>query len=65
MSYALAGIPWPAYAGLGVAALMLGRQIAVLDIDDGDQCLALFKSNNRVGWVVFAGLLIGLVTVQP
>ncbi len=57
----LAGSPWPVFAGLGVAAVMLGRQIAVLDIDDPDQCLALFQSNNRVGWVVFASLLLGLL----
>ena len=63
LSYALAGASWPAFAGLGVAALMLGRQIVVLDIEDGDQCLALFKSNNRVGWVVFAGLAAGLLVI--
>jgi 4-hydroxybenzoate polyprenyltransferase len=43
---------------------MLGRQIAVVDIDDGDQCLALFKSNNRVGWVLFAGLVAGVIVIS-
>ncbi|MEX3007919.1 4-hydroxybenzoate octaprenyltransferase [Hoeflea sp. TYP-13] len=61
LSFWLAGASWPAFAGLAVAAAMLGRQIAVVDIDDGEQCLALFKSNNRVGWVVFAGLAAGVV----
>jgi 4-hydroxybenzoate polyprenyltransferase len=39
----------------------------VLDIDDPDQCLKLFKSNNIVGWLIFLGLLGGGVwaTVSP
>jgi 4-hydroxybenzoate polyprenyltransferase len=64
LAFWLAGAPWPAFAGLGVAAIMLGRQIAVVDIDDGDQCLALFKSNNRVGWVLFAGLVAGVIVIS-
>ena len=28
-----------------------------LDIDDGDRCLAIFKSNRDLGWIVFAGLV--------
>ncbi|MEM9106555.1 MAG: 4-hydroxybenzoate octaprenyltransferase [Pseudomonadota bacterium] len=61
LSYALASASLLAFVGLGIAAIMLGRQIAVLDIGNGDQCLALFKSNNRVGWVIFAGLVAGLL----
>lgn len=60
LSFWLANAAWPAFAGLAIAAAMLGRQIAVLDIGNGEQCLALFKSNNRVGWVVFAGLIAGV-----
>jgi 4-hydroxybenzoate polyprenyltransferase len=54
-----AGVPAIAYAGLAAAAAHMARQIAVLDIDDGDQCLALFKSNSTVGWLIFLGLLAG------
>mgnify|MGYP004355225315 CR=1 FL=1 len=36
-----------------MAGGMLLRQIAVLNIDDGDQCLRLFKSNHHVGIVIF------------
>lgn len=57
----LAGSPWPVFAGLTLAGIMLARQIIVLDIDDPDQCLALFKSNNRVGWTVFASLCLGVI----
>ena len=51
------GTAWPAFLGLGLAAIHLARQIVVLDIEDGDQCLALFKSNTVVGWFIFIGLV--------
>ncbi|MCC0029829.1 MAG: 4-hydroxybenzoate octaprenyltransferase [Brucellaceae bacterium] len=54
-----AHVPLPAFAGLLAAAVHMGRQIWVLDIDDGAQCLALFKSNSRLGWLVFLGLIGG------
>ena len=47
--------------GLIAAGVMLAYQIAVLDIDDGEQCLALFKSNSRVGLIVFAGLFLSFL----
>lgn len=56
-----AGAGWPAYVGLIVAALLLARQIMVLNIGDPDQCLALFKANHTVGWIIFLGLLAGAV----
>jgi len=31
----------------------------VLDIDNPEQCLRLFKSNNIVGWLIFLGLVLG------
>jgi 4-hydroxybenzoate polyprenyltransferase len=60
-AFMLAGAHGIAYLGLAAAALHLGRQIAVLDIDDADQCLALFKSNSAVGAMIFAGLAAGAV----
>ena len=47
-----------AFAGLLIGALHLGWQIIVLDIDDGDQCLKLFRSNETYGWIVFAGFVL-------
>jgi len=44
-----------AFAGILAGLLHLGWQIAVLDIDDGDQCLKLFRSNTTYGWILFAG----------
>lgn len=57
-AYAVAGAPAPAYLGLLAAGIHMGRQIAILDIDDPDQCLALFKSNSIVGLIIFLGLLL-------
>lgn len=56
-AFVSAGAAWPAFIGLGLAAAHLARQIIVLDIDNGDQCLALFKSNTVVGWLIFLGLV--------
>ncbi|KND20009.1 4-hydroxybenzoate octaprenyltransferase [Pannonibacter sp. Q-1] len=47
-----------AFAGIALGALHLFWQIVVLDIDDGDQCLKLFRSNDRYGWIVFAGFCL-------
>ena len=57
LSLVLAGAGLLAYAGLALAAIHLGWQIANLDIDDGDQCLKLFRANRDTGWIFFAGLI--------
>lgn len=48
-----AGINIIAIAGVAIAGSHLARQIKALDIDDPDQCLALFKSNTQIGWIIF------------
>ncbi len=58
-AFASAEVPMPALAGLLAAAAHMLRQIRTLDMDDPDQCLRLFKSNNLVGWLIFLGLLGG------
>jgi 4-hydroxybenzoate polyprenyltransferase len=55
--FAMVGAPLPAMAGLLAAAIHLFRQIAALDIDDPEQCMRLFRSNNQVGWLIFLGLV--------
>ncbi|KAB2682197.1 MULTISPECIES: 4-hydroxybenzoate octaprenyltransferase [Brucella/Ochrobactrum group] len=66
-AFAVAEVPMPALAGLLAAGVHLYRQIIVLDIDNPDQCLKLFKSNNIVGWLIFLGLVFGSlwVAVKP
>ena len=63
LAFAAAEAPMPALAGLLAAGAHMARQIVVLDIDDPDQCLRLFKSNNVVGWLIFLGLIGGGVWV--
>ncbi len=59
-AYIAAGAGFLAYLGLVAAAVMFGWQILVLDIRNADQCLALFKSNTRVGATIFVGLLLSV-----
>lgn len=59
-AFVAAGVALPAYLGLGFAALLFAWQIKVLDINNGAQCLALFKSNGRIGLILFLGLIAAL-----
>ncbi|WP_292136742.1 4-hydroxybenzoate octaprenyltransferase [Mesorhizobium sp.] len=63
IAFASAQAPVVALAGLIAAGAHMARQIAVLDIDNPDQCLRLFRSNNQVGWLIFLGLIGGAVWV--
>jgi 4-hydroxybenzoate polyprenyltransferase len=47
---------WPA---LGLAALHLAWQAARVDTDDPADCLAQFRSNRIVGWLLLAGIVAG------
>ncbi|GAA0778772.1 4-hydroxybenzoate octaprenyltransferase [Roseibium denhamense] len=44
-----------AFTGIAIGLIHLGWQVTVLDIDDADQCLKLFRSNSKYGWIIFAG----------
>lgn len=59
-SFLLAGVGIVAYLGLAAAALMLAWQIRTLNIDDPEQCLALFKFNGTVGFSIFLALAIAI-----
>jgi len=61
MSFIAAGAGFFAYAGLVTMAVMLGWQILILVIRNPNQCRDLFLSNNRVGLILFIGLLLSLV----
>ena len=60
LSFWLTGVGLVAWLGLAVAGIMLAWQIATLDIDDPEQCLALFKFNGVVGLILFIGLVAAL-----
>jgi 4-hydroxybenzoate polyprenyltransferase len=61
LAFAAAGLGWPAYAGLLVGCGHMIWQVRALDIDDADNCLALFKSNTVFGWMLFSGLVADIV----
>ncbi len=66
-AFAMAEVPMPALAGLIAAAAHMSRQIRTLDIDNPDQCIRLFRSNNTVGLLIFLGLIGGALwpAVRP
>ena len=47
------------WIGLALAGLQLGWQAACVDIDNPADCLAKFRSNRLVGWLLFAGIIAG------
>lgn len=46
--------------GMGIAGAHLGWQVATLDIDDAENCLARFRSNRDFGLIVFAALALDM-----
>jgi 4-hydroxybenzoate polyprenyltransferase len=48
---------WPAWAGLAAVAIHLGWQVARVRFDDPASCLAWFRANTVVGWLMLAGLV--------
>ncbi len=54
---AAADLPWPAYLGIALAAAHFAWQVVSLNIDNPGNCLARFKSNRFVGWIVLGGLV--------
>ncbi|WP_407166715.1 4-hydroxybenzoate octaprenyltransferase [Bradyrhizobium sp. ORS 111] len=57
----LAGVHWPAWAGLAAFALHLAWQISRLDTGNPALCLRIFKSNRDAGLLLFAGLVVDAV----
>jgi 4-hydroxybenzoate polyprenyltransferase len=55
----LAQLGWPFYLLLGAAAAQLLWQAADVKTDDPADCLAKFKSNRIVGWLVLAAIVAG------
>jgi 4-hydroxybenzoate polyprenyltransferase len=54
---ASAGLAWPYYLGVGLAALQMAWQAARVAIDDPEDCLAKFRSNRLVGWALLLGAI--------
>jgi len=54
-----ADIGWLYYVGVLAVAVHLKWQQANVNLDDPKDCLAKFKSNRAVGWLLLAGLVLG------
>ena len=62
----LTGTGWLFLVVLAVVAADLARQLVTVDLDDPASCHRAFSANNRIGLLVFAGLVLGrLVPVTP
>jgi 4-hydroxybenzoate polyprenyltransferase len=58
----VAGLGALFWAGLAAAALQLAWQATRVAIDNPGDCLAKFRSNRAVGWLMFAGIAAGHLT---
>jgi 4-hydroxybenzoate polyprenyltransferase len=54
-----AGLGAAFWTGLALTTLQLGWQAVRVDIDDRSDCLAKFRSNRLVGWLLLAGIVGG------
>ena len=52
-----AGLGWPYLIGLAGVAGHFAWQVATLAIDDPANCLARFRANRFVGWILLAGIV--------
>jgi 4-hydroxybenzoate polyprenyltransferase len=61
VSGALVGLSWAFYAALAAVAAHFCWQVTRLDLNDPKDCLAKFKSNQTVGLLIFAAIVLGHV----
>jgi 4-hydroxybenzoate polyprenyltransferase len=59
LSGAAAGSGMVFYVALVASAVQFAWQAARVDIDNPADCLATFRSNRVVGWLIFAGIIAG------
>ncbi|MEX2009858.1 MAG: 4-hydroxybenzoate octaprenyltransferase, partial [Dongiaceae bacterium] len=58
-SVQLGGAGWPALAAVALVGAHLAWQIGAVDLDDPADCLAKFRANRWIGWLLLAGILAG------
>jgi 4-hydroxybenzoate polyprenyltransferase len=52
-----ASLGWPFYAGLALVLLQLLWQAATVDTENAADCLAKFRSNRWIGWLLLASIV--------
>ena len=55
----MARAAWPFHTALALAFLHFTWQVVTVDMADPANCLAKFRANRWVGWIVFVGTLAG------
>ncbi|KAK7103030.1 hypothetical protein V1264_021162 [Littorina saxatilis] len=50
---------WPYYAGVAVVAAHLTRQLYTVDLNNADDCASKFRSNSKLGVVLFLSIVAG------
>ena len=58
----LAHLAWPFFAALALAAVHLLWQARYVDLANPIDCLAVFRSNRTVGWIVLLGIIAARVS---
>ncbi len=61
LAAAMAGAHVPYFVSLALVSAHFTWQVGTLDIADPDNCLARFKSNQVVGWILFFGLVADML----
>lgn len=61
-AFHLAGLSWPAWAGLAIGAGHLAWQVKSFELNNPVLSLQLFKSNSPLGWILFLGLFVSILT---
>jgi 4-hydroxybenzoate polyprenyltransferase len=56
-----AALPWPIWPALALALLHFAWQVATVRIDDPADCLAKFRANRGIGWILLLGILAARV----
>jgi 4-hydroxybenzoate polyprenyltransferase len=56
---AVSGLGWPAWIAVALVAIHLAWQIVAVDLDDPADCLAKFRANRAIGWILLAGIIAG------
>ena len=55
------GLGWVFHAGLALATFQMVWQVADVDLDAPKDCLAKFRSNRLVGWMLLAAIVIAQI----
>jgi 4-hydroxybenzoate polyprenyltransferase len=61
LAAALAGAHIPFFASLALVSAHFAWQVTTVDIANPGNCLARFKSNQAVGWILFFGLVADMM----